>query len=411
MPDTNMPSVMIGAITFKVKALLDALALVCAAVPSKSSIPILRNAHFAMDDTGDVIITGTDMEICVEAFVSAEYPPMLSPFLVEAKSLLLLLKQLPPAGNVTITAANQEPWGALVQCDDVSATIPGGPVVDFPTMEFRKRPADPSTPYTRFEMTGRVLGAALARVSFAMSTEETRYYLNGIHFTRDAHEGALHLAATDGHRLAWQRTSVELENKAPFATDVEKGETENGIIVPRPMTALLDKAFKNEDGVVRFEVTDTKIRATTPRLRITSKLIDGSYPDFRRVIPPEAADRSLVLPLAPVLTAVKRVKALKIDRSQPICLRLLKGVGIYADAFNSEGGGIQNLPIPMSEPPAFNAKLAMQSRYLESMAVAAAPHQSVRMTLSAGDENAALVTGPMRFDAPGWTCVIMPMRV
>lgn len=414
MPDTNAPNILVGAITFEVKALRDAVAIAIQATNKNSRIPILSNIHINTDDAGSVTITGTDMEIAAIVKVPAVYPPALSAFCLEAKPLLDLLKQLPAKDHVHITANSTEPMGARIECGGVKASLPGGYAVDFPSMSF----AGAETPVRLFDMSGARLKSAMASVAFAISTDETRYYLNGIYFSGEAGTGELRLAATDGHRLA-ERSIPEVA--LPFWREhTEKGP--NGIIVPRHTVALVTKLLAKSTSEVKIAFTEAKIRFRFGDVELWSKLIDGTFPDYRRVIPKRKPECELEVAVADLISAAKMGMALSSEKSRPIVVEAIKGDGLYAGrATTSEGAAIAGQRIPLDTPPAFNVETGFQGRYIMDLSACPSPRVTLtfgeRMTTWKDERSAEKVMtdtcdgrAPTRFDADEWTMVLMPMR-
>lgn len=422
MPDTNTPNILVGDITFEVKALRDALALAIQATDKKSRIPILAFVRIDTDDLGSVKITGTDMEVAIEAKVPAIYPPALSSFCVIAKPLLDLLKQLPTGELVTITAINTEPYGAFVKCAGIKAAFPTLPVEDFPRIEPFKH--DPKDPIHHLSFDAMALTQAFGRVSCAISTEETRYYLNGIYFTADPVRGCLRLAATDGHRLAVQSCP---DIAAPFWHDKKLGAT-GGVILPRLAVTLLSKLMGKKSCPVGIDLTMTRFRATLPGVTFWTKLIDGTFPDYNRIIPSRKAECELVVPVDALLASAKRVMAMSSERSQPMKVEAVKGDHLYVGGASnvSDNSEIAGVPVPLKTPPGFNVETAFQARYLVDMANAC-PTKEVTITfaeeipIKEKDASGNVIAkspsdscdgrAPTRFDANEWTMVLMPMRV
>ena len=149
-----------------------------------------------------------------------------------------------------------------------------------------------------------MLKQLIDRTQFAISTEETRYYLNGIffHVVGEGGEARLRAVATDGHRLA------KAELPAPTGSAGMPG-----IIVPRKTVGEIQKLLEDPASEVSVSLSDTKIRLTIGDLVLTSKLIDGTFPDYERVIP-KANDKVLTLDKAEFERAVDRVSTISADR-------------------------------------------------------------------------------------------------
>ncbi|MFQ5347915.1 MAG: DNA polymerase III subunit beta, partial [Rhodothalassiaceae bacterium] len=179
------------------------------------------------------------------------------------------------------------------------------PREDFPVMNVGELPH-------RFMLPARDLKRLIDKTRFAISTEETRYYLNGIylHVTGDGADGMLRAVATDGHRLA------RVERPAPGGASGMAG-----IIVPRKTVLEIRKLIDEFDGEVEISLSDTKIRFGFDSAVVTSKLIDGTFPDYSRVIP-TGNDRRLVVTARDFAEAVDRVATISSEKSRSVKLTL-----------------------------------------------------------------------------------------
>lgn len=254
------------------EALLPAIERVRAAVETRTTLPIL--SHVLIEAAGDGLrLAATDLDVDITAGCAAAVaaPGALT---VEAGRLAALVRALPAGAAVTLAADGH---ACRIDAARTRASLNALAADDFP----RLTPGDLAC---RFDLPVAQLQGALASVAFAISTEEVRYYLNGVflHFEPAAPDGqALTFVATDGHRLGRRRLP------APAGA---AGLPQPGLIVPRKTVLLLIAALKGLDPAlsVTVEASDTKIRVTLPDPAgsvVTSKLIDGSFPDYARVIP------------------------------------------------------------------------------------------------------------------------------
>ncbi|RWE67670.1 DNA polymerase III subunit beta [Mesorhizobium sp.] len=178
-----------------------------------------------------------------------------------------------------------------------------------------------------FRLDSLALKGLIEKTQFAISTEETRYYLNGIYLhTHDA-DGKLKLrsVATDGHRLA--RAEID----APAGS-----EGMPGIIIPRKTVSELQKLVDDPDVAVTTELSDTKIRFTIGSVVLTSKLIDGTFPDYQRVIP-TGNDKKLIIDRQSFAAAVDRVSTISSERGRAVKLSI--GEGQVTLAVNNPDSG------------------------------------------------------------------------
>jgi len=179
------------------------------------------------------------------------------------------------------------------------------PKEDFPVMA--------SSEYdSNFSVPAPVLRRLFEKSKFAVSTEETRYYLNGVymHVAASENGNVLRCVATDGHRLA--RIDAELP---PEAAEMP------GVIVPRKTVGELRKLMEDDDATIAVSVSEAKVRFATPEITLTSKVIDGTFPDYMRVIP-AGNTRKLEVDAAEFAKAVDRVATVSSERSRAVKLTL-----------------------------------------------------------------------------------------
>ncbi|MEL6744933.1 MAG: DNA polymerase III subunit beta, partial [Pseudomonadota bacterium] len=231
------------------------------------------------------------------------------------------------------------------------------------------------------------------RTQFAISIEETRYYLNGIYFHGvDGDEGPLLRAvATDGHRLA------QAQSAAP-----DGAQNMPGIIVPRKCVGELQKLLEAPDSFVTVEVSETKIRFTVDQVVLTSKLIDGTFPDYNRVIP-TGNDKELKLDRATFASAVDRVSTIASDRGRAVKLSLTGGQLVLSVNNPDSGSAEEELAVDYS---AEGLDIGFNSRYLLDITNQLSADETTFMLADPGSPT--LIREET--DA-GALYVLMPMRV
>src|SRR6478752_7626940 len=202
-----------------------------------------------------------------------------------------------------------------------SATAPAHMLYDI----VRKLPAG-ALPH-KFRLAADDLKRLIDKTRFAISTEETRYYLNGIylHAAKDAKPKVMRAVATDGHRLA--RYELELPDGA---ADIP------GVIVPRKTVGELRKLLDDADGAIDISLSDTKIQFGFNGVELTSKLIDGNFPPYERVIP-SGNDKSLALEAKEFAQSVDRVSTISADKTRAVKLNLSKDK-VTLSVVNPESG-------------------------------------------------------------------------
>ena len=243
-----------------------------------------------------------------------------------------------------------------------------------------------------FRIDSAALKALIDKTQFAISTEETRYYLNGIYFHAIETGGKLKLrsVATDGHRLA------RAEMEAPAGS-----EGMPGIIIPRKTVSELQKLVDVPDVAVATELSDTKIRFTIGSVVLTSKLIDGTFPDYQRVIP-TGNDKALVIDRATFAAAVDRVSTISSERGRAVKLSISDGQLALAVNNPDSGSATEELAADYSSDP---IEIGFNARYLLDVAAQLTGGEARFMLADAGsptliqdtaDENALYVLMPMR---------------
>lgn len=342
--------------------LLHALTGVAKVVSPRNTIPILSNISLVVED-GQLRLTATDLDIEITSSL-----PLLDcqpgAVTVNAKLLTDIVKR----AGTTLTLEATE-GQLLIKSGRSRFTLQTLPVEDYPTLatgDFA----------TSFDVD---LSAVIAPVAFAMSSEETRYYLCGVYLHNVG--GQLVAVATDGHRLARQ-----------IGGDAPEFE---GIILPAKLVNLLPK------GAVQFAVSGSKVRITTPDLIITSKLIDGSFPDYERVIP-RNNDKFMQVDRDALLQAAERVSVVAGERGRAVKLSAASDT-LSLDVRSAEGAtATDNIEVTYSAEP---IEIGFNGSYISDVMRALDAGQVTVALLDSGSPS--LLTGSNE----GLTVVLMPMRV
>ncbi len=285
--------------------LLRCLSHVQSVVERRNTIPILSNVLIEASGDGHVRIMATDLDLQVieslEA-VSVEQPGAIT---VSAHLLFDIARKLPDGSQVSLETADNR---MAVKAGRSRFSLPTLPRDDFPVIVEGDLP-------TSFELPARTLAELIDRTRFAISTEETRYYLNGIFLhVSDDDQPVLKAAATDGHRLA--RFTLPRPEGAEGMPDV---------IVPRKAVGELRKLLEEAlDGMVEIDLSPSKIRFTLGGeggVVLTSKLIDGTFPDYSRVIP-TGNDKLLKLDPKSFYEGVDRVATIATEKTRAVKMGL-----------------------------------------------------------------------------------------
>ena len=291
--------------TIERATLLRCLSHVQSVVERRNTIPILSNVLIDASDGGSVRVMATDLDLQVVETMSAASVDQPGAITVSAHLLFDIARKLPEGSQVSLTTSDNR---LEVKAGRSNFKLPTLPRDDFPVIVEGDLP-------TSFELPARLLAELIDRTRFAISTEETRYYLNGIflHVT-DEDEPLLKAAATDGHRLA--RYTVPRPEGAAGMPDV---------IVPRKavgeLRKLLDEAL---DSNVLIDLSASKIRFTMGGeggVVLTSKLIDGTFPDYSRVIP-TANDKLLKVDPKLFFSGVDRVATIATEKTRAVKIGL-----------------------------------------------------------------------------------------
>ena len=288
--------------TIERATLLRCLSHVQSVVERRNTIPILSNVLIEAAAEGTIKVMATDLDLQVIESMSAVSVDTPGAITVSAHLLFDIARKLPDGSQVSFDAADNK---MIVKAGRSRFSLPTLPRDDFPVIVEGELP-------TSFEIPAATLAQMIDRTRFAISTEETRYYLNGIflHVTDDE----LKAAATDGHRLA--RFTLPKPDGADGMPD---------IIVPRKCVAELRKLLEEAlDTNVEVDLSASKIRFTLGGengVVLTSKLIDGTFPDYTRVIP-TSNDKLLKLDPKSFFEGVDRVATIATEKTRAVKMGL-----------------------------------------------------------------------------------------
>ena len=274
--------------TIERAVLLKTLSHVQSIVEKRNTIPVLSNVKIeAMED--GISFKATDMDTEITEVVDAKTSET-GATTAPAHMLYDIVRKLSDGSDVEITFPDEKGQLTIASGKSKFALSTIG-VEDFPVISGDKLP-------TNFVMAKEELKDVIDRTQFAVSTEETRYYLNGIyvHAKNEGETKVLRVVATDGHRLAC------VESPLP-----QGAENMNGVIIPRKTVGEVRKLLDDTKAEnIDVSLSENKIRFTMEDITLTSKLIDGTYPDYERVIPTDN-DKVLELGVKPLAEAVDRV--------------------------------------------------------------------------------------------------------
>jgi DNA polymerase-3 subunit beta len=289
-------------VTVERAALLRSLGHVHRVVERRNTIPILSNILIRAEESS-LRLKATDLDLEVTERFTADVEQA-GATTIPAYMLYDIIRKLPDGAQVSLEL-NGETNTMVIRSGRSRFTLQTLPDSDFPDLAA-------GDIGHRFSLPSGELKRLIEKTQFAISTEETRYYLNGIYLhTIDVlGHTMLRAVATDGHRLA------RVETDAP-----EGSSGMPGVIVPRKAVSEILKLVESGSDTVAIELSATKIRLTFGEVVLTSKLIDGTFPDYQRVIP-MANDKLLTVDKAEFTSAVDRVSTISSERSRAVKMTL-----------------------------------------------------------------------------------------
>jgi len=286
--------------TIERATLLRSLGHVHSVVERRNTIPILSNVLIEAREDGTLRLMATDLDLQINDTVEAQVQQP-GATTVSAHTLFDIARKLPEGSQVELNAADGKMQVNAGRARFNLATLPRD---DFPVIAEGELP-------TKFELPAATLRQIIDKTRFAISTEETRYYLNGIFLhVSDEAQPVLKAAATDGHRLA--RVTVPRPAGAEGMPDV---------IIPRKCVGELRKLLDEVDGSVLVSLSESKVRFGLGNAILTSKLIDGTFPDYSRVIP-TANDKLLRIDPRSFEEGVDRVATIASEKTRAVKLTL-----------------------------------------------------------------------------------------
>ena len=402
-------------LTIERAALLKALAHVQSVVERRNTIPILSNVLMEAtapapearetggDGDGQLLLTATDMELTVVEAVAAEVTRAAAAT-APAHTLYDIVRKLSDGAQIEISAGVETGQMALVsgRSNFTLATLPRE---DFPADG--PLGTDAGDLPRRLSVAPADLRHLVDRTRFAISTEETRYYLNGIYLhavpapkarettgapeARDEVPPVLRAVATDGHRLA------RFEMPLP-----DGGGDMPGVILPRKAVGELRKLIDETDTPVEISLSDTKARFAFGHTVLTTKLIDGTFPDYERVIPSDN-DKIMEVDRRSFASAVDRVSTISTEKSRAVKMAVAKGSLVLSATSPENGSATEEIEIDYDGG---GIEIGFNSKYLLDIAQQI---EGDRAQFELSD--AASPTLVRDASDPSALYVLMPMRV
>lgn len=367
--------------TIERATLLKGLSHVQSVVERRNTIPILSNVLIEAQAGGTLRLMATDLDLQIDETIPAavDQPGATT---ISAHTLFDIVRKLPEGSQVELTAADGR---ITINAGRAKFTLATLPRDDFPMIAEGELP-------TTFELPAETLKQIIDKTRFAISTEETRYYLNGI-FLHVADEATpmLRAAATDGHRLA--RVTVARPDGAEAMPDV---------IIPRKCIAELRKLLDEVDGSVGVSLSASKIRFDMGQAILTSKLIDGTFPDYSRVIP-TANDKILKIDPKSLMEGVDRVSTIATEKTRAVKMGLDRDKITLSVTSPENGTAAEEVP---GDYTASSFEIGFNSRYLMDIL-----NQIESDLVEVHLADAAAPTLIRENDSAPALYVLMPMRV
>ena len=332
-------------LTIERAALLKALGHVQSVVERRNTIPILSNVLLSADG-GSLALAATDldMEILDEALAAVGTGGQIT---APAHTLYEIVRKLPDGADIELRFSGEDPRLA-VAAGRSRFNLPVLPAGDFPVMS-NEGLSDKIT------VEAAALARLIDRTRFAISTEETRYYLNGLylHTVVENGETRLRAVATDGHRLALA------DMPAP-----EGAAGLPGVIVPRKTIQEARRLLEDADGTVDLQISQAKVRFEFGRAALTSKVIDGSFPDYMRVIPKDN-NKLVSVDNALFAEAVDRVATISAEKSRSVKMGVEPGRMVLTVRNMEAGQAVEEIEIDYDGEP---FEIGFNARYLLDVA-------------------------------------------
>ena len=291
------------------ESLLKPLQQVIGVVERRQTLPVLGNLLVVANKNG-LEITATDLEVEIQASSTFDIEEE-GEITLPARKFVDICKALPENAKIKLVISDQK---AQIRSGKSRFTLATLPAADFPV--FGQVPSD-----NRFSLTQRHLRELIVRTQFSMAQQDVRYYLNGLML--EIGDGLLRAVATDGHRLAL--CDMDIDTAA---------QSSRQVIVPRKGIQELQRLLEDSDAPVQVEIGSNHFRVRTADVCFTSKLVDGKFPDYERVVP-KGGDKLVVADRELLRQALLRTSILSNEKYRGIRLNLEKN-NVKIQAHNPE---------------------------------------------------------------------------
>ncbi|QGX39866.1 DNA polymerase III subunit beta [Permianibacter aggregans] len=359
------------------ETLLPALNMVCGAVERRSNLPILSNVLVSVEE-GKLSLTGTDLEVelMTELPLEGAEPGDIT---VPAKKFLDIVKAVGDKQQISFQLGDGR---VNLRAGNSRFTLTTQPASEFPSVE-----EGPGA--VQFEISQNELRSLFERTQFAIAQGDVRYYMNGLFF--ELKVGRLRTVATDGHRLALAEAKQAIDSQGDF-----------GVIIPRKGVIELSRLLEPSDTDVKVTVGTNHIRLQTSQWQFVSKLVDGKFPDYEKVIP-RGGDKFMSVNREMLKESLLRAAILCNEKFRGVRLSLSQG-SLTLNANNPEQEeAVINLDVDYSGP---DLEIGFNVNYLLDM-VNAVKWENIRFQFI--DSSSSAVAEEQ--GGSGTLFLVMPMRL
>jgi DNA polymerase-3 subunit beta len=350
-------------------------------VERKSTSPALVNVLLTTSGKNTLELSATDMTISLVGRVPASVGKQ-GGVAVNAKKIFDVVNVLPD-GEVTVEKLENN-W-ALIKCGRVEYKLVGAQTSEFPTIQ---KPAGAKL----IKVKKSVLEKMISKTVYAVSVEEVRRSLSGVYMESTA-DGGVRMVATDGHRLAM----VEAELSGDQKTDI------SGVIIPRKGFNEIKKVLSDvEEEDVELGIQQNQVILNTKDVTLTSKLIEGAFPNYEQVIPKDN-DKVVQVGRSVLVDSLRRMSILSAEHSNIVMLKIAKGKLDISGTDPTAGEGREEIDVDFQGA---TLSVGINARYiLEALAAM----ESDLVNINMADELSALLLKPE--GAEKYSCVVMPVRL
>jgi len=363
----------------KNSTLLGPLQFVTGIVERRHTLPILSNVLVEVGDQ-TVHFLATDLEVQIKASAKLDTPHKPGSLTVGAKKLQDILRALPPDADTSLDTKDNR---LTVKTGKSRFALQTLAAADFPKISEAKDPA------TQFSLPQREFKHVLGLVQFAMAVQDIRYYLNGVLLSTDGN--TLRVVATDGHRLSM----------ATYQLPEPVGKIE--AILPRKTVLELIKLLDESDDPIHLALHQNQVKFTFAGIEIVSKIVEGKFPDFTKVIP-SGYTNHVNLNRAELLASLQRASILSNDKIRGVRLVFTKDSLAIICSNNDQEEAEENLPIEYARDA---LDIAFNIAYLLDV-LNHLTGETVQLSLGEANMSSALIMQP---GSESFKYVVMPMRI